>query len=124
MDRPVLKDLEILRLECRKCHASEGYACKSKEGHSLTHDFSLNGPVMKFHRERMLDAWASHSSYRMGNLNATDKALITYYAFIMLADAVSVKAVEMLGKPFTSEDIQTFFAYKAVEELRKDKLLD
>lgn len=119
--RKVLSEEDILATECRNCHAIVNVGCKNKSRHPLVHTEAST--ELAFHRERIMDAWAQHSQRRMGPLNATDKALITYYAFIMLCDSVSTKAVELLGEPFTSEDIQKFFAMKAVAELKKDKLL-
>lgn len=58
-----------------------------------------------------------------GKLGATEKSLICYYGFIMLADSVSLKSLEILGKSMTSREIQTFFAQQAMSELRKDGLM-
>lgn len=60
---------------------------------------------------------------KMQTLDATDKALIVYYAYIMLCDSVAAHSVKVLGKKFTSEEIQAFFGQKAVNELRLEGLI-
>lgn len=120
--RVVLTEAEILSKPCRKCHAIEGVGCKNEARYPLVH--RLGDTELAFHRQRIMDAWSTHSERRMGILSSTDKALIAYYAFIMLCDSVSTKATELLGKPFTSEDIQKFFAHKAILELKKDRLIE
>jgi hypothetical protein len=57
------------------------------------------------------------------NLDATDKAMICYYAYIMLCDSVAANSEKMFGKEYSSRDLQKFFARQAVVELRKDGLL-
>jgi hypothetical protein len=51
------------------------------------------------------------------------KRYVVTYAFLMLADAVALKSLEVLGKEFTTEEIQTFFVGKAIKELREEKKL-
>lgn len=60
------------------------------------------------------------------SLDATDKALITYYGYVMICDAVAANSEKMFGegKVFTSQEVQQFFARKAINELREDGLLD
>jgi hypothetical protein len=57
-------------------------------------------------------------------LTATDKALIVYYAFIFLSDSVSATAIKTIGQPWASDDIQRFFAKRAIDALIVEGLLD
>lgn len=119
--RKVIGEDEILALACRHCHSEPGVGCKNAQRHALVHH--LPDMELAFHSQRIMDAFERQATSRMGRLSPTDKALITYYAFVMLCDSVSTKTMVMFGKEFTSEDIQKFFATEAVKELRKDKLI-
>jgi hypothetical protein len=120
--RKVVTESEILSFACRKCHVIAGVGCKRADRTPLTH--AIEDTELAFHRERIMDAWASQTNKCMGRLSATDKALIVYYAFVMICDSVSTKAEEVLGKEFSSEQIQKFFASEAIKELRKDRLIE
>lgn len=56
-------------------------------------------------------------------LTATDKAVLVYYAFVMLCDSCSANAEKLFGKAMSSQDIQRSFAQHALAECRKDGVI-
>jgi hypothetical protein len=110
---PVITDRQILSSVCPKCFARPKMQC-----------FDVRGKMRTLaHPERIREVQNNILTQMFGRLDATDKSLILYYAFIHLCDSVSTKAKELLGVDFNSEQIQSFFCKKAIEELRRDGLL-
>lgn len=108
---------QVMEVPCIQCDAPKGFACKVDRGNP----FKLVG----FHKERV----ALRQRYPVlpeaaKELNSTDKSLIVYYGFVMLCDSCEAKSIELFGKHIASADIQRMFAHKAIEELKKDGLLD
>src|SRR6266704_2127192 len=107
---------QIMEVPCVNCEAKINKPCRS--GHNGT-GFVIVG----FHPQRVELRGKLPS---LGNLdtdqtlNSTDKAMITYYAYVMLCDSVSTKSEELIGKRLTSAEVQRFFAKQAVIELQKD----
>lgn len=86
--------------------------------------YVIDANHLSFHPERIRFAQKQHEKRLFSeNLDASDKALITYYAYVMICDSVASRSEAIFDKQFTSQDIQKFFAQQAVAELRKDKLL-
>lgn len=102
---------EIIAAWCPTCHARPGQGCRDKNRHTLVERIGQIG--LSFHQPRVMVA----------HLGPTEKALIIYYAFIMLCDSVSINSETVLGKWHTSEEIQTFFGKMALNELKKEGLI-
>lgn len=119
--RKVVSEAEILSISCPKCHAIEEHGCLTNDRRVLCR--KIDDTELAFHSERVFAAFQKQFHGKWGKLGATEKALICYYAYIMLCDSVSTKSVELLGKQFTTEQIQAFFANEAIQELKRDKLL-
>jgi hypothetical protein len=121
--RTIISIEEIIEEVCPHCHAPKHGPCKRNDGLAMIvrGDDDLQ-PY--FHRERVLQAWYSQLEIKFGPTPSLDRALITYYAFIMMADAVAAKAEQMFEKKMSTWDIQAFFAMKAREVLKNEKLLD
>jgi hypothetical protein len=101
---------QMREVPCIRCDAKVAEPCKK------------NGlPLIGCHSERAI-LRAKMPCFPV-ELNATDKALVCYYAFIMLCDSVSTKSVETLGKQLSSAEVQRFFAKQAIDELKKDGLI-
>lgn len=120
-DRIVAKDQEILAIPCPTCKARVGQLCRMPSGAPLA--FVIGDDQSRFHRDRIMNVLIVRLRNEFGRLNASDKALICYYAFVILSDSVSTKSKEMLGHDYSSKQIQQFFVQKAIEELKKDRLL-
>lgn len=121
-NRAVLDESWILNLECPNCYADPGKPCRTKERQPLA--FAVGDTELRFHKERILDAWYVDLCGRFPNIPLqTDQFLLTHYAYVILASAVSVSAKKIFGKEFTPLEIQKFFYLKAMEELKKDRLL-
>jgi hypothetical protein len=119
--RKVLTEVEILAVACPQCKAPVNMGCRTEHGHVFAR--RLNADEFSFHALRITTAYELRLDRVLGKkLDATDKALIVYYAYIALCDSVSAKSVEMLGKETSSVDIQRYFAQKAIYELRNDGL--
>jgi hypothetical protein len=104
-------DSRAILVPCIFCDAKPGENCRQPGRTELL--------VGGYHKQRIELSNKLVPHYPSGeDLDATDKALITYMAFIMLADAVSVSAIKMFGKETTSVEIQKFFGRKAIDQLR------
>lgn len=120
--RQVVTEEEILAIRCPRCHVAPNVGCHNIERHPLS--FIEGATELSFHRERIMVAHAVQLQRKFDRaLTSTDKALIVYYAFVMLCDSVSTQSKSLLGSEFTSDQIQAFFAHKAIEQLKKDRLL-
>lgn len=106
---------QALSVICPECWARPKIPCFSIRGSIATCEL--------VHPGRTRAAQELIARPLLGELNATDKALLLYYAYTMLCDSVSTKAVEILGHEFDSEQIQAFFAAKAMKELQADGLI-
>lgn len=120
-DRKVLLDGQVLAVACPTCHVAEGIGCLNPQRHVLA--YKLGAPELSFHPARILHAQENEFRTKFGKLGATEKALILYYAYIMICDSVASKSVAVMGKEFKSTDIQAFFANEAIKELKKDGLM-
>lgn len=114
-------ELEILAVKCPTCNSLPNVGCLNPERHVLAKACPQDG--LSFHPTRYRAAMDEKFRRAFGKLSPTDKALICYYAFIRLADSVSTKSKEVLGREFTSTEVQIFFARKASDELKKDGLI-
>src|SRR6266576_1300795 len=80
---------EIKEVQCLMCGAQSGELCTENGGI----------PILGFHKERIeLRSRIPSFPSDMPKLNATDKAIITYYAYIALCNSCSTKSVELFGK--------------------------
>ena len=109
----VINERTVLSVFCPNCRVRGQRLCIDPRG----------APLQKAHPERYLFAYELLTDRVNGKLSATDKALISYYAFIMLCDSVSVRSKEVLGIEMTTEQIQAGFCRKAIEALQEDGLL-
>lgn len=109
----VINEKTILSVVCPNCFARPKMEC-----------FEIRGrPRLKSHPERIRYAQELLSDRVAGKLSATDKALVLYYAYIMLCDSVSARSKEVLGIVMSTEEIQAGFARKAIQALQEDGLL-
>ena len=120
-ERKVMLDGQILAVSCPTCHVKAGVGCLSPERYVFAR--ALGAHDLSFHPARIVAAQENEFRVKFGKLGATEKALILYYAYIMVCDSVASKSVEVLGKEFKSTDIQAFFANEAIKELKKDGLM-
>lgn len=119
--RRVLSEKEILNVPCPNCHVQVGVACRNSARHVLV---VMTGQTeLSFHSARIFIAQQQQMRDRFGILGATEKALICYYAFVMLCDSVSTKSIEVIGKDVSSQEIQAMFVQEAIKALRNDKLI-
>jgi hypothetical protein len=121
-ERKVMLDGQILAVACPACHVKAGVGCLTYERHVFA-VHGLGAPKLSFHPARIVMAQENEFQVKFGKLGATEKALILYYAYIMVCDSVASKSVAVLGKEFKSTDIQAFFANEAIKELKKDGLM-
>lgn len=116
---PLLNDEAIMSVSCLACNAQVNELCvsirASESKHSLQH----------FHQPRKMAAYRKimGESLPKGVLDDAQKSMIAYYAFVCLADSVSLKSEAILGRAFSSKDIQMFFVQRAIAELGKDGLV-
>lgn len=120
--RKVVTEAQILEVSCPTCHCLAGLGCLTPERHTLA--TKVGSTRLSFHSERISAAYDLQFTSAFGLLDASAKSLVLFYAYGMLCDSVSLKSLEMLGKYHTSKQVQTFFAQKAVAELKKDGLLE
>lgn len=107
---------QVREVPCIICDAIAGEHC-------MTNYSGRRVVMVECHPERSeLRKKCPNLSFVQG-LDATDKSLIVYYAFVMLCDSLQPKSLEIIGKHFTSRELQVFFAKMAIAELRKDGLL-
>jgi hypothetical protein len=106
----------VIQVPCIRCDAKVGTLCV-QPGRNIA-------LVGGFHKERheLANRVIPHFPTEE-QLTSTEKALIAYYAFIMISDSVAAKSEEMTGKVFTTQEIQRHFAKMAIDQLRKDGLL-
>jgi hypothetical protein len=116
MNEEPKQESRALQVHCIFCDAKPGEHC---------HQPGRTEPLVGgFHPARIELAQKMIPIYPSGlDLDATDKALITYYAFLNLSNSVAAKSEQMFGKKFTTEEIQRFFAKIAIDQLRQDGLL-
>lgn len=117
----IVTEAEILAVACPKCNAVREHGCLDAQRHVLYH--RLGDTELTFHPERIRAAQDEKISAKFGKVGSTEKALICYAAFQMLAESVSLKSVEVLGRAFTPDQILTFFAQQAVDVLVKEGLI-
>jgi hypothetical protein len=116
---------QIQEVPCSICGAKESKPCRAIPlSNLLPNLFDRTAIVQRAiqdgcHGERIMLAERINSLLRPG-LTATDKALIVYYAYVMLADSISSRVPE-LGD---SQTIQSFFAKNAIHQLIVDGLLN
>jgi hypothetical protein len=109
---------QIMEVPCIVCEAKQAKSCRE---HSKS-----NKPIIGFHRER-IELRLKHPVLPAEiptTLNPTEKALICYYAFVMLCDSCEANSEKLFGKHFKSADVQRMFARKAIQELKKDGFID
>lgn len=111
---------EVKEVQCLMCGAQPGEPCIEKEkGKKFTHVALLG-----FHKERVeLRSRIPSFPSDMPELDATDKAVITYYAYIALCDSCSTKSIELFGKKFSSQEIQRTFAAQGLKQAKEDGLI-
>lgn len=103
-------NIEVLEVGCFQCGARPNEPCTESDL-----------PLLGFHQVR-LDLRAKLPVLPT-ELDSTDKAIVTYYAYIALANSCSAKSLELFGKQFSSEDIQRTFAEQGLIAARKDGLI-
>lgn len=115
---------EILDVGCKECGAQPGKPCRIPGRIMLPFTHHLEQEHFSFHPQRILYAKMKKVMPGFGDgMTASTKALITYYAFVMMCDSVSTKSKELLGAELSSQAVQAFFAHEAIKELRKDGLI-
>lgn len=121
--RHVISEQEILAVQCPTCNRAAGKTCVAVRNRAPL-SYEINVTECSFHAARIIAAQDEQiKRLGFGNvLGPTEKALILYYAYIMVCDSVASKSKEMFGKEMNTEEIQRFFAHKAVDELRHDEL--
>lgn len=122
--RAGINEREILSVECPTCCVPAGKICRMKDAKTPL-AYEIGATEFSFHITRVILAQDTVIK-RLGfgeALTPSEKGLILYYSFIMLCDSVSTKSELIFGRKMESEDIQKFFAFKAVEELRNDGLM-
>lgn len=120
--RSVISEKEILAISCPTCFRPADKLCVSRSN-GMVLAFEVGATECSFHAARIMKAQDEQiKKLGLQPLGPTEKSLILYYAFIMLCDSVSEKSKELLGKQLTSEQVQAFFAHKAIEELKNDGL--
>lgn len=110
---PELSAAQIMEVPCILCEAKPSERCKDKTGVTL----------IGFHALRLELRKQQPNVELPTELTPDEKALVIYYAYVMLCDSVEVHAETIMGKPFDTVAIQRFFAAKAVEMLKKDGLI-
>lgn len=120
--RKAVTDAQILAVSCPTCHCLSGLGCLTPERRVFATEVGSN--KLSFHSERISAAYALQFAVAFGGLDPSTKALAIFYAYGMLCDSVSLKSVELLGRFHTSTQIQTYFAQKAIAEMKKDGLLE
>lgn len=116
MEAEVKEESRAMQVPCIRCDAKPNEHCVQP---------GRKEPLVGgFHSERVeLSRKVVVAMPKGEDLDATDKALITYFAYILLCDSVSAKSVELFGKQFASEEIQRWFGQQAVTQLRAEGLL-
>lgn len=115
---------EILAVGCKTCSAPAGKPCRVPGRIVVPLTYKVEETDFNFHPVRVLMALSKQAYKRIGeDLKASEKALITYYAFVMLAESVSAHSEAIMGKHHPPEAVEAFFAYAAIQELKKDGLL-
>jgi hypothetical protein len=109
----VINEKTVLSVVCPDCFARPKRQCFGHRGEILK---KAHPARFKYAQELLTDRLA-------GKLNATDKALVLYYAYIMLCDSVSANSQAVLGIVMDTEQIQAGFARKAIQALQEDGLL-
>lgn len=89
---------------CPICRANEGLPCQPIKG--IYHTMSYN------HAERV-----ELATHKLNILQNTDKTIIIQYAFLIMAEMVSAKSKELMGKEVTAKQVQQHFAQIAINEL-------
>src|ERR1051326_868024 len=107
---------EILQVVCPRCDSAPLEACKERDGSQL---------IGGFHRERIefREKLPVLPKEVPSVLSSTDKAILTYYAFVMLADSCAANSEKLFGKKFTSQEIQRTFGKAALKKVQEDGLL-
>lgn len=110
-------DAEMKQVSCIACGASSGEFCTEKfEG--------VDVPMLGYHKERVeLREKLPVMPPDMPALDATDKAIIVYYAFVALCNSCQTKSLEIFGKTFTSREIQYAFASQGLKAAKEDGLI-
>lgn len=122
--KPKITTDEILAVGCKTCGAPAGKPCRVPGQIIVPLTYQEEQTDFSFHAVRTLMAMSKLAYRRFGeDLKASEKALITYYAFVMLAESVSANSVAIMGKHYPPEAVEAFFAHAAIEELKKDGLL-
>ena len=108
-------DEEILQVSCLFCGAEPGKKCNEGEGTVL---------IGGYHQARIeLRQKLPVMPADMPVLDATDKAIIVYYAFVALCNSCQTKSTELFGKQFSSREIQYAFATQGLKAAREDGLI-
>lgn len=120
--RKVCTEAEILAVRCPICEAIPGRPCISHQRHALI--VRLGQTEFSFHSARISTAQDIRWKEKFGvSLSQSEKTLILQYAFIMLCDSVSTKSIEVMGRQYTSDQIQAYFCNQAIKELQNDELV-
>lgn len=120
-ERNVVTETEILAVPCTTCNTLVGLVCKNKERHVLT--YHEDSTEFAFHRSRVLTALAKQTEIRFPGIINIDRFMICYYAFVMMSNSIAENSEKLMGKKFTPDEIEKFFASKAIQELNRDKIL-
>jgi hypothetical protein len=111
-----LTDKEIEEVPCIICSACEGQKCQEN-------GFNLIGG---HHKERIecRQKMPVLPKEIPSLLTSTDKSITTYYAFVMLCNAVAANSKKMFdGKVFTSQEIQRKFGKAGFDAAMKDGMI-
>jgi len=99
---------------CIRCNAQPGEPCTEHKA-----------MIIGYHKERvdLRDRLPFLPEEIPTNLSPTDKAIIVYYAFVALANSVAANSEKILGKQFTSQEIQRTFGKKGLNDAKEDGML-
>lgn len=104
-----------MEVPCITCDAAIGEAC---------YDQQYNVILLKGFHARRVELRERYPNFPTEQeLTPTDKALLCFYAFVMLSDSVAVNSVRLFGKQCTTEEVQRMFGSRALQALRSEGLL-
>lgn len=117
----IINEDEVLSVLCPTCSQARGKGCLDDKRHILATQVGQLG--LSFHETRIRAAQETKSRKIFGRLGPTEKALITYYAFIALCNSCAANSERLFQKKYTTEQLQVFFIENAITELKADGLI-
>jgi len=116
---------QILKVICPVCRALPGVGCRTTKNRNIPLAVVVGSNKLEFHEER---AKKAEEVSAIGKFTAALpdalKSQIVTYAFVMMADSVAVHSFKMMGKEFSTEEVQAHFVRCAIDELKKEGIID